>query len=99
METVEERVAKIESNLSNINEKVSDIEKKANALHKRIDEIVDQLHRNEIDVTKEIHSLKILIEKLSNDIKWYGKIPTLIVSLISLIATVSIILKVWGVVK
>jgi len=98
-ETVEERVAKLESDLENLEEKVQELDKRLNAVFKRIDDIRADMHKLELNVLKEIGSVETAINKLSSDIKWFGRIPTLIFSGLSFIVTLLVLLRLLGVIQ
>ncbi len=95
-ETIEERVAKLESDLKNLEDRLQDFDKRLNAVFKRIDDIRADMHELELSVLREISAIKTSIDKLASDIRWYGRIPTLAFSSLSFISTLLILLKLLG---
>ena len=98
-DTLEERVTRLEVEVKSISDKSAEFERKLNAVFKRIDELKADMHEHELQMIKEINEIKTSVDKLSSDIKWYGRIPTLAFSSLSFIVTLLILLKMLGILK
>lgn len=97
--SLEERIAKLEEAVDYLSDKTEETERKMQAIFKRIEELRDHIHTHELNMVSEIKKIEGIVVNLSQDLKWYGKFPTLIVSSLNFIITVLILLKLMGVLK
>ena len=96
---IERKVIVLEDSVKHLDYRVDELDKKVNAVFKRMDELRDSFHKHEIQTVQNLSEMKTMLSKLSNDIKWYGRIPTLVFSSLSFLTTLLILLKVLGLLK